>query len=179
MPQLGKQMKHKCVFLYSEFEMEGTRERQSVIRIQFQGRGGGHFVISLSHMNSLHCNHVWTETVTAVRRVLSFILILLIALYGFTAVVWKPDSCSYGYELRTRRHENLKTVGNNGNGFFGDTNCHNPRQKQTFAERTKVFYLRIGFLTTCIEAWRSEVTDRDVVSTSATTSPPSVTSENL
>ena len=53
-PQIGKQMKHKCLFLYSESEIEGTRERHSVIMIRFQGKGGGHFVISLSHMNSLY-----------------------------------------------------------------------------------------------------------------------------
>jgi len=46
-------MKHECLFLDSEFEIENNRERQSVIVIRFQGRGGGHFVISLSHMNSL------------------------------------------------------------------------------------------------------------------------------
>lgn len=97
-----------------------------------------------------------TETFTAVRRVLSFIPILLFSLYGFTAMVWKPDSCSYGYELRTRRHENFETVGTNGT----DTNYHNPRHKQTFSDRTKVLYVTIGVLTACIEAWRNEVTDR-------------------
>jgi len=47
-------MKHECLFLYSEFEIESNRERQSVIIIRFQGRGGGHFVISLSYMNALY-----------------------------------------------------------------------------------------------------------------------------
>jgi len=53
-PQLGKQKKHKCLFLHSEFELEGTRERQSGIMIRFQGTGSGNFVISLSHINSMH-----------------------------------------------------------------------------------------------------------------------------
>lgn len=162
-------MKHKCLFLYSEFEIEDTRERQSVITIRFQGRFRCH----------IWTHWTWNWDCYHSQKSAEFHTDILIALYGFTAMVWKPDSCSYGYELRTRRHENLETVDTNGNGLFGDTNCHNPRHMQTFADRTKVLYLTIGFLTTCIEAWRSEVTDRVVVSTSATNSPPSVTSEKL
>ena len=40
------------------------------------------------------CESGLTETVTAGRKVLRFLPVLLIALFEFTAMVGKPDSCS-------------------------------------------------------------------------------------
>jgi hypothetical protein len=120
-----------------------------------------------------------TVTVTAARRVLIFIQILLIALYGFTAMVWKPHSCSYGYEFRAWQHENLVTVVTNDIGLVSDTNYHNGRHKQTFADRTKVLYVTIGVLTTGIEAWSNEVTESVIISTYATSSSPPGTLDKL
>jgi hypothetical protein len=63
--------------------------------------------------------------------------------------------------IRVRRfmnceHDDTKTsrqtVGTNGTRLFSNTNCHNLRYKQTFADRTKVLYITIGVLTSCIEA---------------------------